>query len=182
MNSPLESLIGKSVEAIDTPALVIDLDAMDRKVKLRPHAKMHKSAVLAKLQTQAGAVGVCVQKTSQAVALAQAGVSNIYISNEVIAPHKLQRVAQLAGTLAPRGGRLAIAVDSMLGLQRLAQAADEAALGAQQLDVFIELDVGHGRCGVASGDQVVVLAHEITTHSTCRSPCLNTHCLSKHRS
>lgn len=180
MNSPLERLIGQSVAAIDTPALVIDLDAMDRNltkmvnfatahnVKLRPHAKMHKSAFLAKLQVQAGAVGVCVQKTSEAVALAQAGVDNIYISNEVIAAHKLQRVAHLAGTLAARGGRLAIAVDSLLGLQRLAQAADEAALGAQQLDVFIELDVGHGRCGVASGDQVITLAKEISRHAPLR--------------
>lgn len=129
MSSPLERLTGQSVAAIDTPALVIDLDAMDRNlakmvnfaaahnVKLRPHAKMHKSAVLAKLQMQAGAVGVCVQKTSEATALGQAGVDNIYISNEVIAPHKLERVAQLASTLATRGGRLAIAVDSMLGLQ-----------------------------------------------------------------
>lgn len=180
MNSPLERLIGQSVAAIDTPALVIDLDAMDRNltkmvsfaaahnVKLRPHAKMHKSAFLAKLQVQAGAVGVCVQKTSEAVALAQAGVDNIYLSNEVIAPHKLRRVAHLAGTLAARGGRLAIAVDSLLGLQRLAQAADEAALGTQTLDVFIELDVGHGRCGVASGDQVVLLAQEISQHSPLR--------------
>jgi D-serine deaminase-like pyridoxal phosphate-dependent protein len=74
----------------------------------------------------------------------------------------------LAGTLAARGGRLAIAVDSLLGLQRLAQAADEAALSAQQLDVFIELDVGHGRCGVASGDQVVLLAQEVSRHSPLR--------------
>lgn len=180
MNSPLERLIGQSVEAIDTPALVVDLDAMDRNlakmvnfaaahnVKLRPHAKMHKSAVLAKLQMQAGAVGVCVQKASEAVALSQAGVDNIYISNEVIAPHKLQRVAQLASTLATRGGRLAIAVDSMLGLERLTQAAREAALGEHQLDVFVELDVGHGRCGVASADQVLQLAREITRHAPLR--------------
>ena len=89
---------GDGVAAIDTPALVIDLDAMERNlaalaafarrhgVRLRPHAKMHKSATIARLQMAAGAVGVCVQKTSEAEALAAAGIADIYISNEVIDP------------------------------------------------------------------------------------------------
>ena len=92
------SLIGKSVTHFDTPALVIDLEAMKRNlvrmsefakkhgIRWRPHAKMHKSAMLAKIQAKAGAVGVCVQKTSEAEALAAGGVLDIYISNEVIAP------------------------------------------------------------------------------------------------
>ena len=79
----LRALIGQSVDAIDTPALVVDLDAANRnlqrmaefaakhRLRLRPHAKMHKSAFLARLQMQAGAVGVCVQKTSEAEALAE---------------------------------------------------------------------------------------------------------------
>ena len=83
----LQDLIGRPVAAIDTPALVLDLDAMERnlatmatfagqhQVRLRPHAKMHKSAELAKLQMAAGAVGVCVQKTSEAEALVAGGVS-----------------------------------------------------------------------------------------------------------
>ena len=85
-------LIGQSVAAIDTPALVVDLDAMERNLahmaayarahglRLRPHAKMHKSAELARLQMAHGAVGVCVQKTDEALALAHAGVHNIFIS------------------------------------------------------------------------------------------------------
>ena len=97
------ALIGQGVAAIDTPALVIDLDAMERNLahmaayarahglRLRPHAKMHKSAELARLQMAHGAVGVCVQKTDEALALAHAGVTNVYISNEVIAHPKLQR-------------------------------------------------------------------------------------------
>src|SRR5690606_19822285 len=83
-----ERLIGESVEQLDTPALVIDLDAMERNLqrmavwakqqglRLRPHAKTHKSAELAQLQMAQGAVGVCVQKTDEALALAQAGVSD----------------------------------------------------------------------------------------------------------
>lgn len=167
-----EQLIGQNVTMVDTPALVVDLDAMERnlarmaafakakQVKLRPHAKMHKSAALAQLQMQAGAVGVCVQKTGEAEALAAGGVTDIYISNEVIAPHKLQRVAALAQRLNERGGRLAIAVDSLHGVQALAQALSQAS--ANLIDVFIELDVGHGRCGVTTPEAVPPLAQAIS--------------------
>jgi D-serine deaminase-like pyridoxal phosphate-dependent protein len=176
--SPLHGLIGRGVAAIDTPALVLDLDAMERnlarmaafaqahKVRLRPHAKMHKSAAIARLQTQAGAVGMCVQKTSEAEALAACGVNDIYISNEVIAAHKLQRVAALAQALASRGGRLAIAVDSLAGVQGLAQAMNGRP--SNLIDVFVELDVGHGRCGVTSPEAAVQLAREIGQHRTLR--------------
>jgi 3-hydroxy-D-aspartate aldolase len=71
---------------------------------------------------QAGAVGVCVQKTSEAKALATAGVTDLYISNEVIDAAKLQRVVTLAQRLQATGGRLAIAVDSLEGIARLAAA------------------------------------------------------------
>lgn len=178
MKPQAEALVGLHVEAIDTPALVVDLDAMERnlarmmafaqakQVKLRPHAKMHKSAELARLQMQAGAVGVCVQKTSEAEAMAAGGVNDIYISNEVIAPQKLQRVAALAHTLHQRGGRLAIVVDSLHGVQALAQAMGPAAPGL--IDVFVELDVGHGRCGVAQPEDVLPLAQAISQHGTLR--------------
>lgn len=144
---------GDPVAAIDTPALVIDLDAMERNLaamaafasarglRLRPHAKTHKSAAIAKLQMAAGAVGVCVQKVSEAEALAAGGVPDIYISNEVIDVAKLARVAALARRI-----RLAIAVDSPTGIGRLAAAL--TAEGAQ-VDVFVEIDVGQGRCGAA---------------------------------
>ena len=182
MSATLASLTGQGVEAIDTPALVIDLDAMERNlarmaafarthgVRLRPHAKMHKSAALAQLQMQAGAVGVCVQKTSEAEALAAAGVTDLYISNEVIDPAKLQRVATLAQRLQAAGGRLAIAVDSLEGIARLAAAVEGRAAGAAQtlVDVFVEIDVGQGRCGVPPGEAAVVLAQAITAHDGLR--------------
>ncbi len=170
----LSDILGRPAADIDTPALVIDLDAMERNlalmagfaakhgVKLRPHAKMHKSATLAKLQMAHGAVGVCVQKTSEAEALAALGVNNIYISNEVVSPFKLKRVVALARELEALGGQLAIAVDSLEGLQRLAKAVHGQHC---VIRVFIEIDVGHGRCGLAPGDAAVPLATEMARHA-----------------
>jgi D-serine deaminase-like pyridoxal phosphate-dependent protein len=159
--------VGDAVAAIDTPALVIDLDAMERNLatmaafarahglRLRPHAKMHKSAVLAHLQVQAGAVGVCVQKVGEAEALAAGGVTDLYISNEVVDGAKLARVAVLAGRV-----QLAIAVDSALGVERLAAALHVAGTRAE---VFVEIDVGQGRCGVAP-TAAAGLAHQVVSH------------------
>ena len=175
----MNHLIGKSINAIDTPALVVDLDMMERnlhtmatfaaqhQVMLRPHAKMHKSAELAKLQMAAGAVGVCVQKTSEAEALVAAGVHNIFISNEVIAATKLARVAALTRVLAPLGGKLAICVDGIEGIRRLAICMNEGRLSsglASSIDVFIEINVGQNRCGVEPGTPAVALALEIRKH------------------
>ena len=175
----MNHLIGHSVNAIDTPALVVDLDMMERnlramaalaaqhQVMLRPHAKMHKSAELAKLQMEAGAVGVCVQKTSEAEALVAGGVHNIFISNEVIAPAKLARVAALTRFLIPLGGKLAICVDSLEGIKRLATSMNEGRVTsgiASSIDVFIEVNVGQNRCGVEPGSPAVSLALEIRKH------------------
>ncbi|CAG1016669.1 partial D-threonine aldolase, partial [Burkholderiaceae bacterium] len=158
---------GDPVAAIDTPALVIDLDAMQRNLtrmaefargrglRLRPHAKMHKSAAIARLQIQAGAVGVCVQKTSEAEVLADLGVGDIFISNEVVDAAKLRRVAELATRV-----RLAIAVDSALGVDRLAAALKHT--GAR-MDVLVEIDVGQGRCGVAPA-AAGALAQQVVSH------------------
>jgi len=169
MNSTPDALIGRGVDCIDTPAAVIDLDAMERNIarmagfarkhgmRWRPHAKLHKSAAIALLLTQAGACGHCVQKLSEAEALAAGGVRDLFISNEVIAPHKLLRVARLAADLAARGGRLGIAVDSPEGITRLARAMDAAGSDAG-IDVFVEIDVGQGRCGAAPGPEAVALA------------------------
>ena len=168
MNAAPSPRPGDPVESIDTPALVVDLDAMEKNlatmaafarncgVRLRPHAKMHKSATIARLQTAAGAVGVCVQKTSEAEALAAAGIDDIYISNEVIDEAKLARVASLAQRV-----RLAIAVDSVEGVERLAAAV---AVAGSMIEVFVEVDVGHGRCGcpaVAAGP----LAQRVVSHA-----------------
>ena len=188
LTAHLSELVGKSVHDIDTPALVIDLDAMKRnlgrmaefarkhQVRWRPHAKLHKSVALAKMQIKAGAAGVCVQKTAEAEAMVAGGVHDVYISNEVIAPTKLARVAALTQAVAAHGGQIAIAVDSLEGVVRLAQAMTDARTGAGKsapsaatvIDVFVEIDVGQGRCGVQPGPDAVALALEIRKHPALR--------------
>lgn len=174
----LQALAGQPVSAIDTPTLVVDLDAMERNlaalaafarqhgVRWRAHAKMHKTPAIARLQVAAGAVGVCVQKTAEAEVMAAGGIRDVYISNEVIAPHKLARVAALAARLAQDGGRLGIAVDSAQGIAALASAMDAAE--APTIDVYVEIDVGQGRCGVPPGAAAVPLAQQIAMHRRLR--------------
>jgi D-serine deaminase-like pyridoxal phosphate-dependent protein len=176
-----DGLIGHGVAAIDTPALVIDLDAMERNLhrmadfctarglRLRPHAKMHKCAELAKLQMAHGAVGVCVQKIDEALALAAQGVGDIYVSNEAVDPAKLARLAQAVRANANGGTRFAIAVDSALGVQRLGEALAHAGVNhPQAIDVFVEIDVGHGRCGVTPGEPALALARAVAAQRTLR--------------
>ena len=179
----LKQLVGQPASAIDTPALVVDLDAMKRnlirmadfarkhRIRWRAHAKMHKSSAIARLQLLAGASGVCVQKPAEAEAMVAGGVFNVYISNQVVSTSKLARVAALAQHAAAEKGQLAIAVDSAEGVVRLAQAMNDAraAGGAPAvIDVFVEIDVGHGRCGVPPGQAAVALAHEIRKHPALR--------------
>ena len=153
--------VGDSLAAVDTPALVVDLDALDanlatldaalagKNVRLRPHAKTHKSADLARLQIARGAVGVCCQKVSEAEALAEAGVADILISNEVVGEAKLARLAALA-----RRTRIGVCVDDA------GNAAALAALGVA-MDVYVEVDIGMGRCGVAPGEAAAALARQV---------------------
>ena len=175
LSERLNALIGQGVDAIDTPALVVDLDAANRnlqrmaefavrhRMRLRPHAKMHKSAEFARMQMQAGAVGVCVQTIGEAEALAAGGIIDIFISNEIVGVGKLRRVAALAHQLKTRGGQLAIAVDSAEGIERLVQAMQ---LTNVVIDVFIEVDIGQGRCGIAPGEGVVQLARLLAHRSS----------------
>jgi D-serine deaminase-like pyridoxal phosphate-dependent protein len=178
----LTSLIGQSAAAIDTPSLVVDLDAMERNLQrmqafaslhgalLRPHAKMHKSAWLAQQQMQAGAVGVCVQKVSEAQALAAQGVHDIYISNGVYSLSKCELLAHIFSRLEHENSSrigaamtLAVAADSVTSIQHAGLAMRMHAPQAK-LRVFIEIDVGQQRCGVSPGEAAVPLAREIAAH------------------
>ena len=170
----LRALIGQGTDAIETPALVVDLDAANRnqqrmtefaakhRLRLRPHAKMHKSAEFGRLQLQAGAAGLCVQTVGEAEALAAGGINDLFITNQVVSVAKLRRVAALAHQLKARGGQLAIAVDSSEGVERLAQAMQ---LTNAVIDVFVEVDIGQGRCGVAPGEAALQLARLIARRS-----------------
>lgn len=156
---------GMSVDDIDTPALVLDLDAFDANldlmakfaagagVKVRPHAKTHKSPVIAKLQIARGAVGQCVQKVAEAEILAWGGVANILVSNEVVSARKLARLAALS-----RIAEVAVCVDAEDGVRRLEAAAESA---GHRLTALVEIDVGSARCGVAPGPEAIALAQMI---------------------
>ena len=156
---------GMREEEVDTPALLIDLDAFEANlatmaakvaaagVKLRPHAKTHKSAVIAQLQMARGAVGNCVQKVGEAEALAWGGVSNILVSNEVVGASKLARFAALSSL-----AEMAICVDDPAQVAALEAAGRDA---GKRLTVLVEIDVGGRRCGVAPGGEAVALAQAI---------------------
>ena len=97
--------------------------------KLRPHSKTHKNPTLAKKQMQFGAVGVCTQKVSEAEVLVQNGVTNVLVSNEVIGLPKLRRFAELS-----RKATMALCVDSVEGVEQLAQVSNETGLELSCLD------------------------------------------------
>ncbi len=156
---------GIALEAVDTPALVIDLDAFERNlarlmdsiagrnVRLRAHAKTHKCAEIARRQVAAGAIGVCCQKVSEAEAMVAGGIEDVLVSNEVVGEPKLARLAALA-----RQARLGVCVDDAGNVRALSAAAQRA---NAQLDVYVEIDVGARRCGVAPGEPALALARAI---------------------
>ena len=144
---------GDALVAIETPALVVDLAPFERNlermadatkgIRLRPHAKSHKCATIARAQIARGAVGICCQKTDEAAAFVEAGIRDVLVTNEVVAPAKVERLATLA-THATIG----VLVDSAAAVDTLSGAAMRASV---TLDVYIEVDVGAHRCGVVPG-------------------------------
>jgi D-serine deaminase-like pyridoxal phosphate-dependent protein len=176
--SALLARTGDPIAAIDTPALVLDLDVFERNlasmaawaaartIRLRPHAKAHKSAAIAQWQVAAGAIGVCVQKLSEAEALIEAScasgscLDDVYISNEIVDPGKLARLGHLV--VGSPSLKLSVAVDSGLGIDRLAAAL--TAVGClERVAVVVEIDVGQGRCGVQP-TQAGGLARQVVSH------------------
>lgn len=165
MLQPPPAQPGMREDEVDTPALLIDLDAfefnLDRMAalvaptgaKLRAHAKTHKSPVIAMRQMARGAVGQCVQKVAEAEVLAWGGVPDILVSNEVVGPAKLARLAALG-----RIARVAVCADDPAHVAAAEAAAADAGL---RLSVLVEIDVGAGRCGVAPGPEAVALAQSI---------------------
>jgi D-serine deaminase-like pyridoxal phosphate-dependent protein len=163
---------GDHVSAIDTPALVLDLDAFDRnlermaaalrgtRVRLRAHAKAHKCPEIALRQVALGAVGVCCQKVSEAAVFVDAGIEDVLITNEVIGDAKLGHLAALART-----ARIGVLVDHPQPVQALAAAAQAHGV---RLDVYVEVNVGANRCGVAPGEETVKLARKIVASPPLR--------------
>ena len=172
MIQPPPARIGDSLQSVDTPALVLDLDAFERNLSLmaqaaraaglalRPHAKSHKCPTIAVRQVAAGAVGVCCQKVSEAEALVEGGVADVLVTNEIVGDAKLARLARLA-----QRARIGVLADDAANVAAL----DAAAAGAGvRLDVLVEIDVGAGRCGVAPGEPAAALARRIAATSSLR--------------
>ena len=166
MNQP-PAEIGMPLADVDTPALIVDLDAFERNlgamsrnvaaagVRIRPHAKTHKCAVIARRQMALGAVGVCCQKVSEAQALVQAGVTDVLVSNQVVGRRKIERLAALA-----REAKVAVCVDDAGNAAEVGAAASAAGV---TIDALVEIDVGAGRCGVAPGPEAVALARRVAS-------------------
>lgn len=165
MTMPPPAEPGMPFADIDTPALVIDLDAFERNLKrmedlarrygirLRPHAKTHKSPLIAHKQIAYGAVGVCCQKVSEAEIMVRSGIHDVLITNEIAGARKLERLAFLA-----REAHVAVCTDSLQNVQDLAAAAARANV---RLDVLIEIDCGGRRCGIAPGRPAAEIARAI---------------------
>jgi len=165
MPPPPPAVPGMALAHVDTPALLVDLDAFERNlarmaeaakaagVRLRPHAKTHKSPVIARRQIALGAVGACCQKVSEAEILADGGVDDILVSNQIAGTRKLDRLAALACQ-----ARVAVCVDDAGNAREVSAAAGR--FGAE-IGVLVEIDVGSGRCGVAPGPDAVRLAQQV---------------------
>jgi D-serine deaminase-like pyridoxal phosphate-dependent protein len=157
--------VGMRLAEVDTPALLIDLDAFEgnlqrmaafaRKagIRMRPHAKTHKSPDIAKRQIALGAVGVCCQKVSEAEAMVDAGIGDVLVTNEVAGAAKLARLAALA-----KRATVGVCVDDIDSVAELEAAADAA---GSMLDVLVEIDVGGRRCGATPGDAAARIAERV---------------------
>ncbi|MBI3053235.1 MAG: DSD1 family PLP-dependent enzyme [Betaproteobacteria bacterium] len=161
---------GMPLDEVDTPCLILDLDAFERNltrlpeslrgksIRLRPHAKSHKCPEIALRQIALGAVGVCCQKVSEAEALVAGGVGDVLVANEVVGAAKLKRLAELA-----KQAQVAVCVDDAANIHDLDAAMRAAGV---TLGVLIEIDVGAHRCGVVPGAPAVALARQI---AACRN-------------
>jgi len=163
--SPSAHLIGQPASALDTPALLVDLDVMEANmarivakcrehgVGWRPHSKAHKTPEIAKLQLKAGAIGITCAKVGEAEVMASAGIRDILVANQVVGAAKVERLVEVAQRADP-----IVCVDSLENARELDQAFRVA---GKRLRVLIEVDIGMNRAGVAAGADVVSLAREI---------------------
>lgn len=161
------ALPGMDEADIQTPCLVLDMDALERNIKKmgdyakahgmrhRVHGKMHKSVDVAKLQEElGGAIGVCCQKVSEAEVFVRGGIKDVLVSNQVRDPRKIDRLAQLPKL----GARIIVCVDDIANVADLSAAAQKH---GTELEVFVEIDCGAGRCGVATTEAVVAIAKAV---------------------
>ncbi len=151
------------VDQIPTPALLVDLESMesnlhrmagffaDKRCKLRPHFKNHKSPMLAWKQLRAGAIGITCATLREAEILVHHGVDNILIANEIAGEVKARRLAELS-----RCGRsVVVAIDNPNSIKDLSRAQRNC---KSNVEVVVDIDIGLGRCGVKPGEAALNLA------------------------
>jgi 3-hydroxy-D-aspartate aldolase len=163
----IPALPGMAEADIQTPCLILDLDALERNIKKmgdyaaahgmrhRVHGKMHKSVDVAKLQESlGGACGVCCQKVSEAEVFARGGIRDVLVSNQVRDPQKIDRLARIPLL----GARAICCVDDLSNIADLSAAATRH---GTVIECLVEIDCGAGRCGVTTTPEVVALARAI---------------------
>jgi len=167
------TVIGLPKDALDTPALVVELDTMERNiarmaeafrdagVNWRPHTKGQKVPAVAHRLLKAGAIGVTCAKVSEAEVMAAAGITDILIANEVIGEPKVRRLVNLLPY-----ADVAVCVDSETGVHQLEEAARSK--GGVRPRVLVELDSGMHRCGVEPGQAAVALAQIVNSSANLR--------------
>ena len=172
MVAPSPAEIGMPAQDVDTPALVLDLDILDRNLKrmaesaeragvrLRPHAKAHKCPMIARRQMALGAVGVCCQKVSEAEAMVEGGVPDVLVTYEVVGEPKVRRLAALA-----RRARVAVIADHPEQVAAYSRTAGEYGV---TLSVMADIYAGGPRTGVEPGKPAVDLAFRIAEASGLR--------------
>ncbi len=161
------ALPGMDEADIQTPCLILDLDALERNIKKmgdyakthgmrhRSHGKMHKSVDVQKLQEKlGGAVGVCCQKVSEAEVFVRGGIKDVLVSNQVRDPAKIDRLARLPKL----GSKIIVCVDDIANVAELSAAAQKH---GTTIECFVEIDCGAGRCGVTTTEAVVDIAKAI---------------------
>jgi len=159
---PFRMAIGRPRDEVETPALLLDLDVARRNITLmasrmreagkhlRPHTKGHKSPRIARLQVDAGAIGVATATAWEAVAMVEAGIEDVLVANQVVGPARIKARAEAART-----ARVTVAVDSIASLDRLSAAARAA---GSTIGVLVEVDIGMGRGGVRWQEEALTLA------------------------
>lgn len=163
----IPAMVGMNEADIQTPCLVLDLDALERNIikmgqfakdknmRHRVHGKMHKSVDVALLQEKlGGSCGVCCQKVSEAEAFVRGGIKDVLVSNQVRDPAKIDRLARLPKL----GARAICCVDDLANIADLSAAAVKH---GTQIECLVEIDCGAGRCGVQSTEDVVAIATAI---------------------
>lgn len=157
---------------LDTPALVVDLDALERNldrmaevartagVALRPHVKTHKSVSIARMQLERGAVGVCAQTVSEAEAMVEGGILDVFVANEVVGAGKLRRLARLA-----REATITVCVDDPGNLDDLGDAVCRA---GSSVGVMVEMNTAEYRAGVPPGEPLLRLAKRVDATPSLR--------------